>query len=317
VADGTRNAGTVFAYDEWKINRAVTLTYGARYAHYGYVEGSLFSPRARLEIRPVERFTLAVAAGRREEAPGAEEFLPSGMPGPWLPPELTFSPLAGGPVSPERTEHYEVSLEHRLGREAATAIGVRAFRQRTDDQIATLFGLGPVQRTPAELGHYYVASAGDVTVRGWGVTVSRDVMQGVRGKVDYRVSTAHWQASDDATLLALALPALNRHESERLHDVTTSIETQIPQTATRVFALYRISSAPTSRRDDAAPGSVARFDVRVTQSLPFLDFTNAEWEMLLGVRNLFREMLSDGSVYDELLVVRPPKRVVGGLTVRF
>jgi outer membrane receptor for ferrienterochelin and colicin len=317
VADGTRNAGTVFAYDEWKINRAVTLTYGARYAHYGYVEGSLFSPRARLEIRPVERFTLAVAAGRREEAPGAEEFLPSGMPGPWLPPELTFSPLAGGPVSPERTAHYEVSLEHRLGREAATAIGVRAFRQRTDDQIATLFGLGPVQRTPAELGHYYVASAGDVTVRGWGVTVSRDVMQGVRGKVDYRVSTAHWQASDDATLLALALPALNRHASERLHDVTTSIETQIPQTATRVFALYRISSAPTSRRDDAAPGSVARFDVRVTQSLPFLDFTNAEWEMLLGVRNLFREMLSDGSVYDELLVVRPPKRVVGGLTVRF
>jgi len=35
------------------------------------------------------------------------------------------------------------------------------------------------------------------------------------------------------------------------------------------------------------------------------------------VRNLFREDLLDGSVYDELFVVKPPTRVVGGLTVRF
>jgi len=32
---------------------------------------------------------------------------------------------------------------------------------------------------------------------------------------------------------------------------------------------------------------------------------------------MFRDDLLDSSVYDELLVVRPPKRVVGGLTVRF
>ena len=42
-----------------------------------------------------------------------------------------------------------------------------------------------------------------------------------------------------------------------------------------------------------------------------------EWEMLVAVRNLFREGALDASVYDELLVVRPPKRIVGGLTVRF
>jgi hypothetical protein len=35
------------------------------------------------------------------------------------------------------------------------------------------------------------------------------------------------------------------------------------------------------------------------------------------VRNLFRADLIDSSVYDELLVVRPPKRVVGGVTVKF
>jgi hypothetical protein len=39
--------------------------------------------------------------------------------------------------------------------------------------------------------------------------------------------------------------------------------------------------------------------------------------MLLGVRNFFRETSADQSVYDELLVIRPPKRIVGGLTMRF
>ena len=44
-----------------------------------------------------------------------------------------------------------------------------------------------------------------------------------------------------------------------------------------------------------------------------MDFANAHWEMLVGVRNLFRDAADEASVYDELLVVRPPKRIVGGL----
>jgi hypothetical protein len=39
--------------------------------------------------------------------------------------------------------------------------------------------------------------------------------------------------------------------------------------------------------------------------------------MLVGVRNLFHDSLDHASIYDELLVVRPPKRLVGGLTVKF
>jgi hypothetical protein len=48
-----------------------------------------------------------------------------------------------------------------------------------------------------------------------------------------------------------------------------------------------------------------------------MDFSSAKWEMLVGVRDFFRDATADGSIYDELLVVRPPKRVVGGLTLRF
>jgi len=35
------------------------------------------------------------------------------------------------------------------------------------------------------------------------------------------------------------------------------------------------------------------------------------------VRSLFHEQVSGGSVYDELLVVGPPRQVVGGLVVHF
>ena len=65
------------------------------------------------------------------------------------------------------------------------------------------------------------------------------------------------------------------------------------------------------------PAFDSRFDVQVRQSLPFLNFSTARWEMLLAVHNFFRETAADQSIYDELLVVHPPKRVVGGLTLRF
>jgi hypothetical protein len=48
-----------------------------------------------------------------------------------------------------------------------------------------------------------------------------------------------------------------------------------------------------------------------------MNFSNAKWEMLLAVRNFFRETVDQQSVYDELLVLRPPKRIVGGVTMRF
>ena len=49
-----------------------------------------------------------------------------------------------------------------------------------------------------------------------------------------------------------------------------------------------------------------------------MPFSNsARWEVLVGLRNLFRDPNDTGSVYDELLVVRPPKRMVGGVLIRF
>ena len=95
----------------------------------------------------------------------------------------------------------------------------------------------------------------------------------------------------------------------------------MPETSTRVLVLYRVSNGfarpPANGQSPDRPGVGSRFDVQVRQSLPFLNFTSAKWEMLIAVRDFFSETAVDQSVYDELLVVRPPKRIVGGVTMHF
>ncbi len=320
VADGHRNAGTLYAYDHWTMVPGATLSYGARYASYDYLDRSgLFSPSVSFTVVPAPGFRVRTSVSRSEQAPGADEFVPPAALNVWLPPERTFSSLsARRGFRAERVDHIELASEHALPSDLV--LGLRTFRQQVDDQIVTLFGVMlPQSGASADLGHYFVASAGDVNAYGWGVSLSRPIGRRMRGSIDYTFTEAEWvRMSPDIDMLALAARSTVRAASERMQDVTTSLRSVIPVTETRVFILYRFNTG-FAARDAMAEGSEVgrRFDIQVNQALPFLDFLSAKWEMLLTVRNLFREDLLDGSVYDELFVVKPPTRVVGGLTVRF
>ena len=248
-------------------------------------------------------------------APGAEEFLPPTR-AECLPPQRTFSPLTRAGFAPEDMRHYEVGVERVL--DGAT-VGVRAFQQPIDDQIVTVFGLRQSDDGAAALGHYFVGAAGDVDVRGVGVTFTHALAENVRGSVDYSLATADWARHGAGRVRRCSRGACRprcARATNSIHDVTTSLETEIPQTATRVVVLYKMNSAFVSGASEG-PGLDARWDVQVNQALPFMNFRTSHWEMLVGVRNLFRESLANASVYDELLVVRPPKRLVGGITVKF
>jgi hypothetical protein len=304
VSDGARNVGAVYAYDDWTVNPRVSVAYGAKYARYDYLsQQGLLSPRASLTVVPFEDDPVRIrtTVSRRQIAPGAEEFIPPAT-GLWLPPERTFSPLARNGFTAESISHVEIAAERETI--AEVMVGGRVFRQRVSDQLVTLFGISPSGAAPAPIGHYYVASAGDVDAAGWGVSVSRAVSEGVRASIDYTRVDTNWS------------PSAFRSD-ERIHDLTTSVESVVPVTETRVYVLYKLNTGFADTLPAAHARTRARFDVQLNQSLPFLNFSHAQWEMLVAVRNLFREELLDASVYDELLVVRPPKRVVGGVTVRF
>src|SRR5262249_13659145 len=218
-------------------------------------------------------------------------------------------------LAAERTNHVEGQVERDLF--AGSTVSFRVFHQHVGDQLVTVFGGLPDAAAPAP-GHYFVANAGAADVTGWCGSIHAALLTRVQASIDYAMARAHWNPSDAAVAVLLVdAPSAIRLESERIHDVSASLETELPATSTRGMALYRVSNAfVRADRKAERPGVGGRFDVQVRQSLPFLNFSSARWEMLVAVRNFFHDVAADQSVYDELLVVRPPKRVVGGLTLR-
>jgi hypothetical protein len=315
VTDGSRNAGAIYAFDTFSISPILTLTYGGRYARYDYVEGgSLISPRIALTLQPADHFRISTMLSSRAVAPGAEEFMPRMDAGILLPPQRTFSSIAAGrPFEAERTNHMEVEVEHDI---ASATVSLRAFKQHVNDQIVTLFGVGTPD-APSAAGNYLLGNIGDVEASGVSAGIRAAFADHIHGAIEYSLTRTR-MASPDMGYMLLLDPSALPLDRQQIHDVATSIEAEVPETATRVVVLYQLSNAfarPVSQLP--APAFDARFDVQVRQALPFMDFSNAKWEMLVAVRNFFRDTVPDQSVYDELLVVHPPKRIVGGLTLKF
>lgn len=314
MSEGQRKAGVVTVSHEVATGRPWRLGYGARYEHYDYLEGyGLLSPSARLTYAPSSAWQMHARASFQQVAPGAEEFvLAAGSQ--WMPSQRTFSPLGRNRFGVERVQHYELGATRQF---AHTAVTVRGFQQIVDDQLVTVFGAADPLGLVAAGAHYGIASAGDAGIQGWAAGLRHDVTPHVHGRVDYTVVSAQWTPSTgaDGRALQASAPQAMRTPRERVHDVSASLDAEIPQTATRFLVLYKVNTG-FAGSVDGLQTAAGRFDVQLRQGLPFMDGLG-DWEMLFGVRSLFRPSLDDRSLYDELLVVRAPKRVIGGLQVRF
>ncbi len=314
VPDGHRKVASISASHDIDLTRRWMVGYGARYEHYDYLDGyGLVSPSVKAVFVPTPGLRLHARASRQQIAPGAEEFVPPAD-AQWVPPQRTFAPIGDPRFSTESVQHYELGATRQF---SGLSVGVRAFRQVIDDQLVTVFGAADPARLVAAGGHYSVALAGDARLQGWAVRVEHALSPFVRGSIDYALVTSEWDQPSwrNRRALAVVAPRALREANERLHDLTTTLEAEIPGTATRIVALYKLNSgfAGDPHQLQSADG---RFDMQLRQGLPFMSAVG-DWEMLVGVRSLFRSSFDDRSFYDELLVVRPPKRVMGGLQVRF
>lgn len=317
-SDGSRRVGGIYGFDNWAVSPRVHLMYGARVARYDYVDRQdLWSPRVALAFNVARGTHVRAAVSQRMRAPGAEEFLPPQTGGPWIPPERTFSPIAGDDFRVERIRQLELSLEREF--QGSAIVSFRRFVEQVDDQLVTIFGAQEDGAPRSDVGHYLIGSAGAVDADGWGVKVASSTTRRLRGSVDYTLTRARWSPDPVATARVGRLsPSAVRREREDVHDLAMTGEADIVETATRVYFYYRVSSGYT-RGDEIAQAALGgRFDLQVKQGLPFIPLRGSEWQVLVGIRDLFRDPLeSSSSTYDELLVVRPPKRVIGGVQVKF
>jgi hypothetical protein len=316
IRGSARNVGSVYGYDQWTVSPRLVVGYGTGFARYDYLAGSgLWSPRVSVTV-PLTGFRVIAVASRHSVAPGAEEFAPS-VAGLWLPPERTFSSASlDGRFRPEETRQMDIALERELA--AGVTVSVRGFGQHVNDQLIEMFGVDLPGRPETPLGHYFVGTAGNMDARGWGVGLTQQVPGYLRSRIEYTVAAANWMPSAEGAAFSRdarsAIPS-----SENVYDLQASVEATIPQTATKILARYRMNTAFWSAEADrlSVPNANARFNVRVNQSLPFLRFSNADWEALVDIRNMFRDADAYASLYDEALAVRAPKRIVGGLLVKF
>lgn len=304
---GARSVGAAFVDDHFPLSRRVFATVGARYAYLGFLDDrNHLDTVLALELRRDPKTSLRASAGSRTLAPGGDL--------------LTLSTLNAAPLGafaqldarlrPSKTWRYELAADRALG---AAKVGAHAFYEDTADQLVNVFDR-PDARS------LRVRNGGHVDTRGVGITVGGHLGEVVNGSVTYTYGQAFREGGvSDPTLLAGRGRDLLGYDEADFHDVVARLETVIDWSGTRVAAYYRFNtlSPEFDPRGGHAPSTNMRFDVQLTQGLPFLQaLTRADWEVLLAVRNLFYEA-SEGATLDELVVLHPPKRVMGGISVRF
>ena len=288
VTDGSRNAGTVYGFDTFTITPALTVSYGSRYARYDYLENrNLVSPRVELTVTPAERIAHQRASSRaRPRRPAPRNSCRPATPASGCRRSARSRRLSLGVRSGPSTRPI---LRSKLERDfAGSTVALRAFRQQVDDQLVTLFGADLPAQPNAKLGHYLVGNAGDVAAIGCTRRASHAARQSRPG---FRRLLAH-ERSDDGAADDSAVPRAPR--AVRASTVTPSVSTMWRRPSRRMCRKRRpgcwssTASATASRVRSAAveapdrPGLGSRFDVQVRQSLPFLNFTSAKWEMLVG-----------------------------------
>lgn len=316
-----RAAASVYAIDRFQVNRAVQFDLGIRADRYDYVsQRNFFSPRLGVRVAVLPRTYLTARGSSAVVAPGMDAFLPPTTSGPWLPPDRTFASLVpGAALTPERVHQFEVGAMREFGPISHTrTLSAQWFYEHTDNQLSTLFGLDASRG----VGHYYVATAGDVTLQGVRVGASGWFTSRVEASVNYSLGHATWVYGPQAQAIANVSPSGLRPMHERLHDVTSTLRARIPETDTSIQVAYRVNSA--FSRPDAhgiEPMFDGRFDVQLRQALPYQPIRGGKIEVLVSMNNLFRDPADagafGGSFYDELLSVRAPRRVLGGVQVRF
>lgn len=300
--------GAMFVKTHLRLAERVRASVGARYSYYGFLaDSNHLDTLASVEFDSTPGTVVRASAGTRTLAPGGDLLTLSTRE---AFPAIAYATIRDG-LRASKTDHYELAVDRTMG---PTSLGVRAFYEDTADQIVNVF-----QPSSTSLRMF---NAGQIATRGVGLTISRHLGDAFSGSLSYTYGQSRRGARPDGDGMSGLWPATASFRQADFHDLEAHFQTFIDVTDTRLDASWRIN-ALNSESDSfgANPGNPmatnTRFDIQLTQGLPFLQpLTRAEWEVLVTVRNLFYER-SEGAMFDEMVVMHPPKRVMGGIAVRF
>jgi hypothetical protein len=275
------------------------LTAGARHSYIGFLrDRNHLDPSGVIEFQANPHTRIRGAAVARTLTPGGDLLTLSTLASS---PALAYA-VMGSELKPGHLVRYEVAVNHTYG---PIHLGTLVFLEDARDPLMNTFGAsGTTLR---------IANAASVTARGVGFMLGRRFGSAVEGSLTYSYGQSVRQLNQSRP--GSRLEQLLAYPTNDFHDFAGRLQAVLRATDTRLVAFCRVN---TLSPDAAADGeTITRFDVQLSQGIPFLgDLTRADWELLLAYRNLFYET-AEGGMLDELAVVNPPSRVLGGITVRF
>jgi hypothetical protein len=307
--------GSVYTSDTFLLGSA-TVHAGIAFQYFDYLDREAYaSPRFEVSypLGSGETTVLRGVLDHRLQAPGGEDI--------GLLSQVAYSSVYGPAparrsLRAESTTKLGLALEHRLS--SRTRLAVRLFQENATDQLVRAF-LDDGIRGGA--GHFVVGNQGNFRTRGVGFALAQ-TLGPMEGSVGYTFGKVLGPAVPAPILAAPPVASDQALASEpEVHDVTTTLGTSIDSTQTRLQAAYRVIYHP-----GLAPGVSSslnrnnvdsRFSVQVFQLLPFVGWNGTQWELMVAVRNLFYDDIEKASILDELSVIDAPRRVLGGVTVRF
>jgi len=310
--------GAAFVADEFTTGRT-TVSTGLTYRRFSYLGGqSGFAPRAVIEYRAGENWSILSGMAARVDAPLGED--------PALLSRVAFADLlAVDPArfrrSPaQRSVRWQAGASRSIGEQ--TTLGARAFHETTTDQLMRTF-----ESRPYAGGRFHIRDAGDFSARGFAVDLIRELSPVHRrldlgGRVSFVMAVVREEAPGASGLVEeglLAAPAglLAPEDGAPLQDLSAEVSARVRPSGTRFHAVYRLIRHPGLIVGPNRDGSSSRFELELVQLVPFADWSGTEWELSVAIRDLFFQDLLGRSLLDELAVANAPRRVIGGLAVRF
>jgi hypothetical protein len=295
--------GSVYASDSFLLGKA-TIKTGLAFQYFDYLDReSYVSPNFEVSYPLADDRTVVRGfVDRKLQAPGGEDI--------GLLSQVAYGTVYGPSparrsLSAETTTTLGVGLEHQLS--SRTRVAVRMFQEDATDQLVRTF----LEDGSGGAGHFVVANQGDFLTRGVGVALAQTL-----GPMDGTVGYTFGKVFGPVV-------AESMDSDPEIHDVTTTIGTSFDSTQTRLQAAYRLIYHPGLSSYYYGPTAPSRsnvdsrFSVQVFQLLPFVGWNGTQWELMVAVRNLFYDDIQRASILDELSVVDAPRRVLGGVTVRF
>lgn len=291
------------------------------YEHFGYLQKSGYTSPSLYVSYPVDdgRQTVVVA--------GVDyNILPPGGEDIGLLSQVALSDSYAGsltttvaPLKAESTSRVHIGLEREVNSD--TRLTVRVFQEDSKDQLLKIYSKDKVNSLSA--GYFRMANLGEIQMRGIGLKVSH-ALGLVNGSIGYTFGLGSMKSQEIANTSGFFLT--EGPGSDQIHDLTTTLGTTIEKTRTRFQAVYRLVNHPSlnadlkgkpSERDSTPSQTDVRFNFQLFQVLPFVGWNGTSFELMLAVRNLFYEDIEGMSLIDEISVVDAPRRILGGVTVRF